>query len=775
VISAATELFEPHESIAGNFAKERTFGRRCATRSDLAGLRPNKLFQLVDSFFKFTTDVMPDPETLPGSHPPDGDVQVSPKEDVCPQELLKTERMKPRRQIVKLTNSSDRSSPGRPKALRRQVGLLSLSTLMVAAGGSLSASAFDVANIDIKSNPKTDFPKYAYGAWLDRTAIPADRPSFGAFDEVSVPLDEKLLSLVTKPQTSRDGRKMNALFQQAMDLEGRNASGLRPIQKDLNQIRKATSLRSLFRLGNGFGQFGYQILADVNNPTKVALALTSPGLGLGSRELYLLKDENTSRLQNQYQAFLADQLRLVGYPTLKAKREAKRVLALEKSIAQLSFAPEAVAADFAIANKPTAIASLQKMAPSIDWKSIATKANLAANETIIVTESDYLRSYEKLFRGEKLTTVKALYVSQLLISSGPYLSDDIGTLQFEFAKNITGQQEQRPLQQRSLNQVNALMGDTVGQLYAENYFTPSAKTEIEAITKEVLAAFRIRIQASAWLTPATKAKAIEKLGKVKPRVGYPDRFNTYENVTLGVSYAESFRNFANAKTLEDLATVNRPVDNSNWGPVAQVNAFYNPTDNTINFPAGILAGEFFNEKADPAANFGSIGAVVGHELTHGFDISGSQFDGDGRLTSWWTDEDRRSFEALNKRLVAQFGAIKVGDIGNVDGQLTVGENVADLGGVQVAFDALNARLAKSDPGMIDGLTQRQRFFLSWTQTWKDKSRPEYDRSLLVTDVHSPARVRAIQPLRNMAAFHETFAIKEGDPMWLAPAERVTVW
>jgi putative endopeptidase len=682
--------------------------------------------------------------------------------------------MQPRIRIIQLAKSPEGPPQTRPKALRNKVGIFSISTLIFSVSCSLSASAFDVANMDVKSAPKTDFPRYAYGTWFDRTEIPADRPSFGAFDEVSIPLDEKLLALATKPQASTDGKKLNTLFQQAMDLQSRNAAGLQPIQKDLVQVEQARSLRSLFRLGNGFGQFGYQVFSDVNDPTKVALGLLPPALGL-SREQYLLKDDNLKQLRRSYEALLADQLQLVGYPTTRAKREARRVLELETKIARLSFAPEVVAADFSIANKPTSITSLQKMVPSIDWKAIASKANLAVNDTIIVTESDYLRSYEKLFRNEKLTTVKALYVSQLLFRSGEYLSDNVGNLQFEFAKNISGQQVQPPLQRRSLNQVNALMGDTVGQLYAENYFTPSAKAEIEAITKEVIAAFRIRIEANAWLTPATKAKAIEKLGKVKPRVGYPDRFNTYETVRLGTSYAESVNNFAKAKTLDDLATVNRPVDNSNWGPVAQVNAFYNPTDNTINFPAGILAGEFFNEKADPAANFGSIGAVIGHELTHGFDISGSQFDGDGRLTSWWSDDDRRSFEALNKRLVDQFGAIKVGDVGNVNGELTVGENVADLGGVQVAFDALNARLAKNDPGMIDGLTQRQRFFLSWTQTWKNKSRPEFDRSLLVLDVHSPARVRAVQPLRNMAAFHETFAIKEGDPMWLAPADRVTIW
>ncbi len=260
------------------------------------------------------------------------------------------------------------------------------------------------------------------------------------------------------------------------------------------------------------------------------------------------------------------------------------------------------------------------------------------------------------------------------------------------------------------------------------------------------------------------------------RVAFPDRFLTYDDVAIGAGYADSVRNLGRASARRSNASIGQPVDNTNWGPVAIVNAFYDPSNNSINFPAGILAGSFFNLKNDPAANFGAIGAVIGHELTHGFDISGSQFDGDGRLTSWWNDADRQQFEALNARVVTQFNALKVGDVGNVDGQLTVGENVADMGGVQVAFDAMNARLAKvPDPGLIDGLTQQQRFFVAWAQGWKQKSRPEFDKFLLTADVHSPSLVRAVQPLRNMTASQDAFAIKEGDPMWLSPADRITIW
>jgi putative endopeptidase len=428
------------------------------------------------------------------------------------------------------------------------------------------------------------------------------------------------------------------------------------------------------------------------------------------------------------------------------------------------------------------LSQLQKLTPSIDWQKLASATSLGAADTVIVTEPNYLKKYESLYKRTPLSTVKALTVSQLLGSAGGFLSDDIGNLQFEFfGKVLSGQEQRTPIERRSLNQASGLMSDAIGKLYVEQSFSEAAKTEIVTMTKEVLAAFRARIEANTWMSPATKAKAVEKLDKVKVRVAYPDQFLNYDDVKIGATYAETVSNILSVSGKRELAKVGKPVDQTNWGPVAIVNAFYDPSNNTINFPAGILAGAFFDVKNDPAANFGAIGAVIGHELTHGFDISGSQFDGDGRLASWWTEPDQQQFQALNSKLATQYGTLKIENVGNVDGRLTVGENVADLGGVQVAYDAFNARLAKlaaagtPDPGLIDGLTQKQRFFVAWTQQWKSKARPEFAKFLLAQDVHSPDSIRATQPIKNMNAFYEAFGIKEGDPMWLAPAERIVVW
>jgi putative endopeptidase len=665
--------------------------------------------------------------------------------------------------------------PGRFSRFQRGVQC----ALVVGIATVIASPAFAIsgADIDTKADPRVDFARYASGAWSDKTTIPADRPSYGSFDEVGDPLDAKLVAILRTPQTTADGKKLAALFAQATDINARNAAGLKPIATDLTQIRKAKTLKQLFAASEGIGPISPFVSPIPSDPTTNALTLGGPQLGLGSRDFYLAMDPASKAIQKAYVNFLAQQLKFAGYSTATAQKESKRVFALEKTIAGLYLDQRELAANFELANVPITVKDLQKLTPSVNWSQVITLANLTPESTVILTEPNYLKKLESVFKKVPLSTVKALQVSQLLGATGPYLSEDIGKLQFDFfGKTLNGQEQQAPLERRAVNQVGSVMSDAIGRLYVEQHFSEEAKTEVVKMTKEVLTAFRGRIESNKWMSAETKAKAVEKLGKVKVRVAYPDRFLTYDNVALGDSYAGSLKNFGEAAIRAEFAKVGKPVDQTNWGPVAWVNAFYNPTDNTINFPAGILAGVFFDVKNDPAANFGAIGAVIGHELTHGFDITGSQFDGDGRLVNWWSEADRKAFEDLNGRLANQFSAIKIPDIGNVDGTLTVGENVADLGGVQVAYDALVARLGTiPDPGSIDGLTQKQRFFVAWAQGWKDKSRPEFAKFLLTADVHSPASVRATQPLRNMDAFYDAFSIKEGDPMWLPPTDRITVW
>jgi putative endopeptidase len=306
-------------------------------------------------------------------------------------------------------------------------------------------------------------------------------------------------------------------------------------------------------------------------------------------------------------------------------------------------------------------------------------------------------------------------------------------------------------------------------------FSAEAKAEIERLTTDVVAAFKVRLQANPWMSDATRTKALEKLAKMKVRVGYPDRWASYAATAIGPSYGATLRNIATAAGQANFRAVGQPVDNTNWGPVAEVNAFYDPTNNSITFPAGILQAPFFDAAADPASNYGAIGYVIGHEITHGFDLGGSQFDGDGKLAPWFTDADRAKFVAINEQLIAQYSKLSIGPGLNVDGELTIGENAADLGGLQSAFDAMNARLATQRVGLIDDLSQQQRFFVAAAQVWRSKQQPEYAKYLLQVDPHSPNDIRAVQPSRNMAAFHDAFSIVSGDKMYLDPADRVTLW
>jgi putative endopeptidase len=671
----------------------------------------------------------------------------------------------------------------RKRSRRIHLSAVSLSAL-VTVGALISAErssvALDPAAIDSKTSPAADFSRYSFGTWLDGAVIPDDRPAFGAFDEVDKPLKENLLGLLQGAQSTPYGEKAAALFKQGMDIAARNSAGLDPIRQYLDAIRKAKSAKDLAEqltsAASPYSPVSFQVGPSFDDPTKNALLLAAGSLGL-ERDTYLAKDKSTKEIQQAYITNVAAVLELSGYKKSTAMRDAKAMYAFETRIAKLLLDQREIAGNIALVNNPIKIRDLAKIAPIVDWEKSFSESGLNLDDTVINTEMKYFKNAKALFSSVPVSTLKAYYTAQLLRSSESYLGEDISALLFEFYGKVqSGQKAQRPLDQRVLRSVGEFVPDALGQLFADKYFPPEAKVEITKMTAEIVAAFRKRIDANAWMSADTKKKALEKLDRVKVRVGYPDRWLSYDEAAVGTNYFESAKAFGELAVRRELAKVGKPIDNSNWGPVAWVNAFYDPTNNSINFPAGILSGVFFNLKNDPAANFGAIGSVIGHELTHGFDISGSQFDGDGRLTSRWSDSDRKSFEDLNGRLANQYSAIDVPEAGKVDGKLTVGENVADLGGVQVAYDALLARLATvPDPGKIDGLTQQQRFFVASAQSWKAKTRPEYKKYLLGADVHSPDEVRAVQPLRNMAAFYEAFGIKEGDKMWLAPADRLLIW
>jgi putative endopeptidase len=437
------------------------------------------------------------------------------------------------------------------------------------------------------------------------------------------------------------------------------------------------------------------------------------------------------------------------------------------------------AQDISVIYNPTTIDDMQQSYPLLDWLAYVQMlgAPVDGSALIVNTELELFENLQAILESTPLETVKDYLRLQHLLLSDELLSEDVQEATFPYRQAVTGVEQQEPTEEEVLIQVNQWMGDAVGQVYVAEFFPPTARDQIIALVDDVIAAFRLRLEANAWMSPETKEKAFEKLDAMRLKVGYPEAWRNYDAVEIGDSYFETSHNAYVVESNRIMAQAGQPVDKEEWFiPPQVVNAFYNPVNNEIVFPAAILQPPFFDPDADPASNYGAIGFVIGHEITHGFDLQGSQFDADGNFVNWWTEGDNAAFRALNDEVVAQYGAVEVLPGQNVDGQLTVTENVADLGGLQVAFDALQLALAAGgDPGPIDGLTQQQRFFIAAASAWRQVIREEFLVTLLTVDVHAPAEVRGTLPLRNMDAFYEAFAIEPGDAMYLPPEERIVVW
>ena len=441
---------------------------------------------------------------------------------------------------------------------------------------------------------------------------------------------------------------------------------------------------------------------------------------------------------------------------------------------------------------PATVAEIEQRYPQMDWRSYLDELGIAGTERIIVTQTAYLDQLDEILEETPIETLRDYLRVQLLWNFSNNLDLELEETAFTFFQALGGQSEMPPIDERVLGQVNGLMGDALGKLYVDEHFPPEAKAEMVDLVDGIVAAFGDRLERNEWMTPGTREKALEKLGTLRVKVGYPDKWETYEEVEIGDSYFASVLSAANASIRESLAEAGLPVDREEWGMNAQTaNAYYSPLNNEIVFPAAILQPPFFDYRADPASNYGAIGFIIGHEITHGFDLSGSKFDQNGNLADWWTAADRERFEELNDALVAQYDEIEVLPDLFVNGQLTVTENVADLGGVETAYDALQNLLAQEadgeDAGVTDAaatptttndpleFTPEQRFFVAAATVWRGKIRDEALVTRVRSGVHAPPEVRATQPLRNTDEFYEAFGIVEGDPMYLAPAERIRIW
>ncbi|MBA3450364.1 MAG: M13 family metallopeptidase [Chloroflexia bacterium] len=645
----------------------------------------------------------------------------------------------------------------------------------------------DIANMDLGVSPRQDFYRFANGGWLAKTEIPGDKSSYGTFTELYDITLEQLLTILDDVVTGEralepnsDEAKAVRMWQQGIDLETRNALGLTPIEPVLAEIDAVADLpayhqfqqNAMFRGLSGSLPLG--VGPDLRDSGMNVVYLGGPWLGLPNRDYYL--EDGNEAVQESYIATNAKLLERLGADPSAARSGAQSVYDLEKTLAATTLTREEEQ-NPELSYNPLTIAELVARYPAMPWLNYLDTLVISGTERVIATQIDYLDELGPILEQTPIETLRDYLRLQLLWNFNNNLDLELEETAFTFLQSLGGQPEMQPVEERALGQTSGLMGDALGKLYVAEHFPPQAKAEMETLVAGIIAAFGERLERNAWMTPETREKALAKLATLRVKVGYPDEWETYEDVEIGESYAESVISAANASLRESLAEAGLPVDREEWGMNAQTaNAYYSPLNNEIVFPAAILQAPFFDYRADPASNYGAIGFIIGHEITHGFDLQGSRFDENGNLANWWTDEDRERFEALNQDLVAQYDAIEVLPDLFVNGQITVTENVADLGGVETAYDALQTVLAaQGDSRSLAEFTSEQRFFVAAATVWRGEIRDEALITRIRSGVHAPPEVRATQPLRNVDAFFDAFAIVEGDPMYLSPAERIRIW
>ncbi len=655
-------------------------------------------------------------------------------------------------------------------------------------------SVLDLSNMDRSVNPGDDFYRYVNGAWMDKIEIPADRGRWGSFDELRMKTSENVLTIFDKAikdpsYTKGDDQKKAVLYYKtAMDTQRLDKIGVNPLRPYLDavdNIKDIATLQSYIEDKTPIGLsgfFGFSVFTDLGN-SKVHAPYLSPGeIGLPERDYYLKDDDDSKKLREKYLTHIAKMMNFIGYDSKSATIAADEILKLETRMAHVMMPKEKSRNPMNIYNKWT-VDNLSKTCPSFDWKKYFASTGVKSFDTIIVTTPDFIPELESILNEANIPTWKN-YLKWIIINNGAnYLSRDIEKVNFDFyGKELSGTSEMRPRWERVLDNENATMGEAIGKLYVDEFFPPAAKSKAANMVANIIEAFENRINALEWMSDATKKKSIEKLTKMTVKIGYPDKWKDYSTLDIksydeGGSYLYNALNARKWNFEDDMKKLGKDVDKTEWGMAPQVvNAYYNPLNNEIVFPAAILQPPFYNYEADEAINFGGIGAVIGHEISHGFDDQGSRFDADGNMKNWWTEEDNIKFKERNKALINQFNAYEPLPGIHVNGEFTLGENIGDLGGINVAYDGLQLHFKKhSRPADIDNLTAEQRFFISWATIWRGKTRDEALKTQINTDPHSPTQYRAVGPLTNLETFHQAFNIKYGDKMYKAPKDRVNIW
>ena len=650
------------------------------------------------------------------------------------------------------------------------------------------SKGIDLSNMDKSVSPGQNFFQYVNGNWLKKSEIPSSEGGWGSFNEVTERNREIIKNILeetakkSNPTKGSNEQIVGDLYASGMDSMAIEKAGINPIQMELDKIDAIQNNDEListiarlhtYSIGPAFGFF---VLADLKNSKMNAAYLWQGGLGLPDRSYYLEDTEQFKKYRVAYQNHIAKMLAMGGEKSGKAKKYAQNILALETRLAKASRTPVQNRDIPKLYNKKTS-AELKQLASNINWVKYFEILGKTDIDEIIVGQPEFFEELNKTLKEVPIDTWIAYLKWNLLSSAAPYLSSEFATENFTFFSTVLrGIKEQRPRWKRIQQTVNSLVGEPLGAMYVEKAFPPEAKERMQEMIENLKEAFAVRIIELDWMSSETKVQALKKLNAIIYKIGYPDKWRDYSG--LDIQRGDYAGNVMRANLFEhqfQMAKIGKPVDKTEWGMTPPtVNAYYNPTVNEIVFPAGILQPPFFDFTADDAVNYGAIGAVIGHELTHGFDDQGSQFDAEGNLSNWWTEEDLKKFKEKTKAIIEQYSNYTVLNNVKVNGELTVGENIADLGGVTIAFEALKRSWKKKGkPEPIDGFTPEQRFFIGFGQIWRSKYRDEVLLERIKTDPHSPGLYRSNGTLSNFPLFFEIFNVEEGTPMRL-PKEKITV-
>ncbi|GLS82989.1 M13 family metallopeptidase [Paraferrimonas haliotis] len=647
-------------------------------------------------------------------------------------------------------------------------------------------SGLRLQNMDISIKPGDDFNAYVNGAWIEKTEIPADKSSYGSFTLLHDQAQADVKAIIEEAASGNavqgsDEQKVGALYASYVDQAGRDKLGLKPIQDALARIDALPNNQALARYFAKVNKIGVDVplqlgqYTDFKDPNIYMMYTWQGGLGLPDREYYFNEDETSVEVRAAYLDHLKSILSIIGVSDARASAE--KVFALEKQLAGEHMKKEKTRDMVALYNRMT-LSQLSEAMPNFDWNGYLEEAGIAGIEYLVVPQVDYSKALDKIITDVPLSTWKDYLKWRYVAAHRNYLTSEIYKETFDFyGKTLWGVEQPQTQWRRGVDIVNQHLGEVVGKVYVKKHFPPQAKARMEVLVANLIKAYELSIKDLDWMGEDTRAQALDKLSKFTPKIGYPDKWRDYSNVEMASDTLVA--NIHSAKLADYQRQIERrndKVDKSEWAMTPQtVNAYYNPPLNEIVFPAAILQPPFFDLNADDAVNYGGIGAVIGHEIGHGFDDAGSTFDGDGVLRDWWTKTDRAEFKNRTAMLIEQYNGFYLFDDLHVNGEFTLGENIGDLGGLSITLKAYLLSLKGQSAPVMDGFTGIQRVFLGYGQVWANKSREEYLRNLVASDPHSPPQYRVNGIVRNVPEFYQAFNVTESQKLYLSPEQRVKIW